>query len=387
MKKIKIAFIKFGGLSAGGTERGLQTVCANLPKDRFDVTYFYCDSAPYIGSDWVHPNTDPTRKAYMESKGVKLVKFDVGFKNVQTPTHTWIDTDFWDVFNENEFDIVQSARAGHPEYPFIHIRNTPIVDLITLPGMTDKQSNIVKSVHISNFQKETWLGAGGASRIAQVIPLLSEMPPCPDISDSIRGKVFDENLFAYGLHQRPDDGIFSPVPLQAYSSIESAETCFVILGGSVRYQDQAKQLGLKNFFYLPPTGDYKEIFRFLAGLNVYAHGRADGETYSMAIAEALRCGLPVVTHPAKAMGHVETFGDAGFVASTIEEYAAYLSDLRLDFCWYENLAREAKKQYKNYISLETNIQKWIEIYEEVYANNLPVEASVETNDWLKEWME
>ena len=31
-EKIKIAFIKFGGMASGGTEKFLQTVAANLPK-------------------------------------------------------------------------------------------------------------------------------------------------------------------------------------------------------------------------------------------------------------------------------------------------------------------------------------------------------------------
>ena len=58
MKK-RIAFIKFGGLAAGGTEKHLQTLACNLPPDKFDITYFYCDSAPYIGNDFVHLDTDP----------------------------------------------------------------------------------------------------------------------------------------------------------------------------------------------------------------------------------------------------------------------------------------------------------------------------------------
>ena len=46
---IKVAFIKFGGMANGGTEKVLQTIASELPKDEFDVDFFYCDSAPYIG--------------------------------------------------------------------------------------------------------------------------------------------------------------------------------------------------------------------------------------------------------------------------------------------------------------------------------------------------
>ena len=64
MRKIKVAFIKFCGMATGGTEKVLQTVAANLPKDKFEVDFYYCDSAPYIGSDFIHPDNDPSREKY-----------------------------------------------------------------------------------------------------------------------------------------------------------------------------------------------------------------------------------------------------------------------------------------------------------------------------------
>ena len=40
MAKIKVAFIKFGGMANGGTEKYLQTIAAYLPKDEFEVDFF-----------------------------------------------------------------------------------------------------------------------------------------------------------------------------------------------------------------------------------------------------------------------------------------------------------------------------------------------------------
>ena len=37
---IKVAFIKFGGMANGGTEKYLQTIAAHLPKDEFEVDFF-----------------------------------------------------------------------------------------------------------------------------------------------------------------------------------------------------------------------------------------------------------------------------------------------------------------------------------------------------------
>lgn len=397
-KKIRIAFIKFGGLATGGTERGLQTLAVNLPQDKFDITYFYCDSAPYVNSDYVHPTTDPSRELYMRTKGshVKLVKFSVGFKNITVPTHDWINTNFWDVFKEEDFDIVQTARAGHPEYPFVHIKNTPIVDLITLPGMADTQVNIAKSVHISNFQRESWVKAGGPEHISTVIPLLTEFPrqANPVVDKPNNRKFFKGKKIqtVFGMHQRPDDGIYSSIPLDAYSRVESFfdgpdnDVGFVIMGGSKLYQKQAKELGLKNFEHVPESGDYEDILSFLENIDVFAHGRADGETYGMAIAEAIYCGLPVISHEAPAMGHWETMNGCGAMTRDVVGYANNLIHFTdkptTEKIFRNNIEKQAKE-----LSLETNIQKWVDVYEEVWTSHKPLPKSTETNSWLKDWME
>ena len=105
---IKVAFIKFGGLSAGGTERFLHAIATNLPNNRFVVDFYYCDSAPYIGSNWKHPDTDPFRKKYLEENGINLIKFNVRYKDITKPTHDWVDTDFWEKFNEDNYDVIIS---------------------------------------------------------------------------------------------------------------------------------------------------------------------------------------------------------------------------------------------------------------------------------------
>ena len=104
MEKIKVAFIKFGGMANGGTEKYLQTIAAHLPKDEFQVDFFYCDAAPYIGSDFKHLDTDESRVEYTKSHGVNLIKFDVEFKDVTKPTHDWVNTNFFDLFNEDNYD-------------------------------------------------------------------------------------------------------------------------------------------------------------------------------------------------------------------------------------------------------------------------------------------
>lgn len=365
MSKIKIAAVKFSGCCSGGSEKWLQTVAANLPKKKFDIDYYYCDAAPYLGSTWTHPDTDSSRVEYLRSKKVNLIKFNVGAKNVTIPTHDWIDTNFWDLFKEENYDIIITCRAGHSEYPFYLIKNKPIVEFITLPGMSDRQDNIKKSIHISNFQANSWCQVGGNPSKIEVIPLFSELPKRS--KENLRRELSLKNgQFVFGLHQRVDPGIYSGVPLEAYSKIENDNTAFVLMGGGIQYREQAAALGLKNFYPVEASGDYDRIGKFLATLDVYSHGRKDGETFGLSISEAMFYSLPIISHVAPAMGHAETISSGGIVVNSIEEYSNEMLKLMNDTEYRKMRGENSKNRFENVLSLEKNIEKVVNIFEELY---------------------
>jgi len=360
---IKIAFIKFGGMAIGGTEKVLQTIAAELPKDEFAVDYFYCDAAPYIGSDFKHIDTDPSRVEYVKEHGVNTIKFNVEFKDVTKSTHDWINTDFWDYFDENNYDIIQTGRSGHPEYPFHMINKTPIVDSIHLSGMAENKANSLKTVLISNEQRQRWIASGGPVERAVTIPNPLKIPDVGSIN--YREEFGWQDKFIFGLHQRRDNNIFSPIPLEAYDEIETDDTAFLLLGGSENYQKQAKDLGLKNFKHLPTTGELEPIHKFLNTLDVYAHGRSDGEQCSCAIIEAMSHSLPVISHTAPSMGQAEQIGNAGKVVDNYEQYSNVMIDMLYNKNYYDRCVSNSKKRYEDVYKLDTVIKKYIEIYKEV----------------------
>ena len=363
MKKIKVAFIKFGGMAIGGTEKVLQTIAAELPKEEFEVDYFYCDAAPYIGSDFKHIDTDPSRVQYVKDHGVNTIKFNVEYKDVTKSTHDWINTDFWEHFNEDNYDVIQTGRSGHPEYPFHMINKTPIVDSIHLSGMAENKPNSLKTVLISNEQRERWIASGGPADRAVTIPNPLKIPDVGN--DNYRDEFGWQNKFIFGLHQRRDNHIFSPIPLEAYDEIETDDTAFILLGGSESYQKQAKDLGLKNFKYLPTTGELELIHKFLNSLDVYAHGRSDGEQCSCAIIEAMSHGLPVISHTAPSMGQLEQIGNAGEVVEGYEDYAEVMKKMMYNKNYYVDCKINSNKRYQDVYKLETVIQRYIDIYKEV----------------------
>ena len=363
MEKIKIAFIKFGGMANGGTEKYLQTIASHLPKDRFEVDFYYCDAAPYIGSDFKHLDTDQSRVEYTESHGVNLIKFNVGFKDVTTSTHDWVDTNFWDVFDEEKYDVIQTGRSGHPEYPFTMINKTPIIDSIHLAGMAENKANVVTTVLISGEQKNKWIAAGGDPRKATIIPVPVEVPEYGD--ESYREEYGWENKCVFGMHQRVDNLIFSPIPLEAYDEIQTDDTAFLILGGSVNYQKQAKDMGLKNVRFLDSTSDINEIHKFLNTLNVYAHGRSDGEQCSSSIIEGLSHSLPMISHTAPSVGQIEQIGNACKVVEDYEEYSQVMLDLMNDTKYYNECVKNASIQYNTVYNVDSIVNEFISLYEGV----------------------
>jgi hypothetical protein len=320
---IRIAFIKFGGLAAGGTEKYIQNIAMGLDSNIFDATFFYCDAAKYLGSNFRHPDTDEDRRSLMLKSNVKLAKFRVAYKNVLLPSHPWLFTNFFKVFNENNFDLVFSARAGHVEFPFNKIRNVPIIDSIHLNAGVHLQDNIKAVLHLSKENLQKWVSSGGDKDIAYLVSHPTQ--PSPNLTSNLRKSLGLQNHLVYGFHQRNDDAIFSEIPLRAFSMLNNPKSHFLVLGGSIKYREQASLLGISNITFIDHSGSSKNIYEFLNSLDVYAHGSRDGEINSTAIAEALGVGLPVVTHSTKFNnGQIEIIEKCGLVASDLGNYVDHL---------------------------------------------------------------
>ena len=97
----------------------------------------------------------------------------------------------------------------------------------------------MKTVLISNEQNLNGLQAGGNDQ--RIIPVPVEVP---DLIHHLIEEFGWEDKFVF-MHQRNDNHIFSPMPLDAYDEIQSDDTAFLILGGSANHRKQAKDYQLK----------------------------------------------------------------------------------------------------------------------------------------------
>jgi glycosyltransferase involved in cell wall biosynthesis len=211
---------------------------------------------------------------------------------------------------------------------------------------------------------------GGDKKRVVLVSLFLDIPTKK--YKNLRKKLNIGDKFVYGLHQRNSDGIFSPIPLNAYKAIEDDNTMFMLMNGSNLYKKQAHELDIRNIIFLPAAKVQEEIYEFLSTLDVYAHGRKDGEVNSAAIAEAMYFNLPVVSHFSEMNnGHVECIGQAGRVLRTIDDYAKELQKLRTGKSYYKYRSQEAKKRFMEKYELRGQIKNVENIYEDVLRNPFP----------------
>ena len=344
---IRIAFIKYNGMLAGGTERWLQTVAALLPKNEFAVTYFYTG------------DEDPFRKAWLQERGVTLVKVQAEGKS---DTGKWLNTDLFEKFDETQFDIIQTAIAGPSEWPF-PLLGKPVIQKIALDMGVDLRSNVYHTFFLSKWLRRQWLLKGGSFCFSSVIPF--GVPPVV-AEDTLREELhIPSTAIVAGFHQRVDDDTFSPVPLEAFAKVGGDNEYFLVMGGSPRYAAQAKALGIKNFIQLEHSGDPIRISSFLNTLDIFAQGRRDGETFGYVFAEALMHKKTCIGHSAECNAHKETMGPGGLWATTNEEYAKHLRTLFTSPATRAALAQAgydyAVKRFDNEKGLTTIIQTYRKI--------------------------
>ncbi|OGI18230.1 MAG: hypothetical protein A2287_07720 [Candidatus Melainabacteria bacterium RIFOXYA12_FULL_32_12] len=372
-KKIRIAFIKFGGLAAAGTERWLQYMAANLPKDEFEVDYYYCNSFPYFKIKGSETNRD--RFNYMREKGVNLIQFTVKKINSDCYPARWEETDFWDVFDSRKYDFVQTGKAGAREYPYFKI-NLPVIEFVALTGGVDHSPNIVYSIHPSDWQRSCWTNVGGRIDRSCVIPVPVEEPAS---SENFREELeIPEDALVAGYHQRNNDEIYSQIPLDSFSKIYNPDRHFIIMGGSQLYRKQAEESGLKNVHFLDHSGDAQNISKFLNTLDIFAHGRFDGETFGTVFAEAMIHGKPCLSH-SSVIGnnaHKETMGSGGLFAETADDYTVMLDRLYTDKELRNELGANAYQIAKNSYTLPSCVEAlrklYLKIYEEMSNKTITV---------------
>lgn len=335
---MKIAFCKYGGLAAGGTEKYLQSLALLYDKSGHQIDYYYTNATPIEGTDWKHPDTCPDRKLLLQSSGINTILVETQERRSNSE---WVNTNFFKLFKESNYDYLVTAGDGRTEYPYYLIRQIPIIH--TIHGWhVNSAPNIHKSVLLCKWQADKWLSNGGDSNKLVIIPPLI---PAPDFTlDFRQTHNISTDAFVFGLHQAA--GVASLVSLEAFAKIISNNVYYVILGGDDQHRSFCKYNNIKNVIFLPFERDITKIHSFLNGIDVYAHCRNDGEVCSASIIEAMSHRKPIISYIGNGtnIGHIEQINGVGTVASTVSEYANEMSKC-FDKSYYMDLTTKVYQRY------------------------------------------
>jgi glycosyltransferase involved in cell wall biosynthesis len=356
----KVAFIKYAGMASGGVEKYMQTIACLLPKEDFQVDFYYTNVAPTEGSNFVHPDNDSARLELMRSEGIKTIEVHVGQRGTEPSFYEWRNTNFWELFNEDSYDIIQTGRGGYPEYPFNLINKTKIIDSIHSFTGEDKP-NILKAILLCKWQFEKWAESGGNAEKAVVIPSLVkiEEKKYSNLREELK---IPKDAFVYGFHQGNREDIFSPVSLLAYNNIKNKNNYFLIMGGAKLHRDLASAINFPNIKFVEFSSSPDRIHEFLETVDMFAHARSDGEVCSASIIEGLYHGKPVLSHPALNMGHAEQIEGCGKIVDSIEAYAQEMLCFEKNKEYLAEMSRNARKKYEEKYKYEKVVDKILGVY-------------------------
>ncbi len=132
--------------------------------------------------------------------------------------------------------------------------------------------------------------------------------------------------------------------------------------------------------FVPPLCSEHQLAAFMNDLSVLAHANDTGESFGMAIAEAMACGLPVVTHPClaprdNAQTELVEHGVTGIVANTEDDYTEALAHLLRHPDQARRMGEAAQHKAHACFAKETIARQLMELYETLLPAPTPPEKN------------
>ncbi|MES9994542.1 glycosyltransferase [Desulfovibrio aminophilus] len=290
-------------LGLGGTEKVMQLFATHLDRHGFQVA--------------VHSPLDGPRGPLLRTAGI--------------PTH--IGADLFKTLCAWKPDVVHLHRAGWPEPGLLRplaVAHVPVVVETNVFGRHDPSPSakvLDRTLFVSRFCAERFAAHTGIPAEPPRYDVLYNpvdtdffTRACPprDLSAPVAGRL-----------SRPDPGKWSRLALDFLPPAAKAlpGLRYRIVGGIPEAEEYMRSHGLAaHVEFLPPLATDEELAGFFNSVSLLAHANDTGESFGLAIAEAMAAGLPVVTHPCpeprdNAQLELVEHGVTGLVAKNATEYA------------------------------------------------------------------
>ena len=101
-------------------------------------------------------------------------------------------------------------------------------------------------------------------------------------------------------------------------------------------------------------------------MDVFTHGRKNGETFSLVLTEAMSYGLPLISHSADSNAQEEAIGDAGRVFSKFNtySYSRKMLKLQLSTNYYKKSFEKSYSRYSNFYNEYSVLEQFSNLIDE-----------------------
>ena len=275
-------------LGLGGTEKTCQLFFENAGRD-FEVAL-------------VHESTgDMTRleefqKARRVSGGqiyrINSYRNPDGTPNPQaTPTSEGLQG----AIDHFQPDILHVYRSGYAEFPVGQVEVPHVVETNVF-GHLDADRRIDRTLFMSKWLMDKSLrGVQIPASLADRFDYVNNPVEMPYTDNKLFS--FSSDAIWLGRCGRPDNGIYNSVSVEAVRLLrmQGYDVRFVVAAPPSNMIEDLARYDIP-FKMVEPTTNPLVLSQFYNSIDIYAHARADGETFGVNIAEAMIHGKPVVTH-------------------------------------------------------------------------------------------